>query len=103
MQRQAAEAAQGEARVLRERCSQQRAALSQQQDKENQWKVRQRGGCSWAVGLVSCVIDLHGGLGRHVCRPASHTASLPVCPAPKVCKPSLHPMAACPLTLCAHS
>jgi hypothetical protein len=38
-QRQAAEAAVAEARVLRERCSQQGQAISQQQDKENQWKA----------------------------------------------------------------
>ena len=46
-QRRAAEVAQAEARVLRDRCAAQGQAISQQQDKENQWKVRRgkvRGG-----------------------------------------------------------
>ncbi|PSC73290.1 E3 ubiquitin-ligase BRE1-like 2 isoform A [Micractinium conductrix] len=40
-QRTAAEAALAEARVLRERCTRQQAAISQQKDKENLWKERE--------------------------------------------------------------
>ncbi|KAL4423868.1 hypothetical protein ABPG75_001169 [Micractinium tetrahymenae] len=39
--RMAAEAAQAEARVLRERCARQQQALAQQEDKENRWKERE--------------------------------------------------------------
>lgn len=77
--------------MLRERCSQQRAALSQQQDKENQWKVRRRGGCSWAFEFVS--FGCLGGLTGAMCVGLPQILHL----APNACKPSLHVMAACPL------
>ncbi len=66
-QRQAAEAAQGEARVLRERCSQQRAALSQQQDKENQWKVGEGRGTGRSGGPLDMVWGLERGRGLERC------------------------------------
>lgn len=52
--RAAAEAAQAEAGVLRERCARQQQALAQQEDKENRWKVRDAAMDCGFVWQLSC-------------------------------------------------
>lgn len=61
--------------MLRERCSQQRAALSQQQDKENQWKVG-REGTGRSGGPLNMVWGLERCLNLLPCLLKSQAANL---------------------------
>lgn len=99
-QRQAAEAAVAEAKVLRERCSQQGQAILQQQDKENQWKASAGlPACllvsklpAWQLLCVALLLLLPGSESRAACTPILTDLYLPTHPC---CCRSGRPTCAC--------